>query len=573
MFQLLTNIAYADYILVTPYGRDKPAGPYQGIKDQNPNTQQESNLTNQQDKFNKDKDGTRVDLWPCRAAPPMAKPHVFKRGQVIPVETQSNNMHGGYIEYNIFRGTQVHQALAPSKSGAGFARTGTTITIPSDFPTCGTADKCFLQFYFYSKEPRNYVTCSDFVLEGDVPGAVADINLDGTPKDAPNKNDNDFYKKQTLNGNATAIQVSTQAVKANMMPIIPYSDVKIYTDISTNYEGYAGQSRDPPASALQMWNLTIPGEVGEDAVKNKIMTEKEAGLRKDFRNTIVDLTKAAESVVKCYQNKEKKTLADAIPEKGIMMENKGPQDDNGYFPAAKKSAYAGNIAYKPTPGETYKSPQQLQILSDPDKREDTTTYIDLVGQCINALQASVMKLEQTDVIAQMGKDNNPAKGDKEAEKQNIIGVCAKEMADAGFDCPGDGNGNKKPIIMPNPTAPQNGAPAAKAPSPDVKPSVSPKPAVSPASSIKSPVPPPSYKSPGVAMGTAPGAIPSIVPPTDTPPLSPVANTPPPSDIIPPTTTSPDAVSPPSASETLNIYTGSSSSLNVALRGMIVMFFY
>ena len=415
MFHLLTNVAFADYILVKPYGRDKPAGPYQGIKDQNPNTQQESNLTNQQDQFNKDKDGTRVDLWPCRASPPMAKPHVFKRGQVIPVETQSNNMHAGYIEYNIFRGAQVHQALAPSKSGAGFARAGTTITIPQNFPSCGIADKCFLQFYFFSAEPRNYVTCSDFVLEGDVVGAVAETGFS-----APG-----LKKRQAANA---TIATSPTTINANMKPVKPYSDANIYTTTSVNYEAYAGQSDRPPASALQMWNLTVPGEVGQDAVKMGIMTKEEADLRTDFRKTIVELTKAAESVVKKYQKTESKAMAATLPGRNIMMENKGKADGNGYFPAAKPSAYTANLSYKPTPGETYSSPQALTILSDPSKREDTTTYIHVVGKCMDALQASVNKLEATDVLSKLASGGKGTKGGNvEAEKAAIIAACERDM--------------------------------------------------------------------------------------------------------------------------------------------------
>ena len=415
MLHLLSNLAIADYILVKPYGRDKPAGPYEKIAKQKANQQQESNLTNQQDEFRKDKDGTRVDLWPCRGAPPMAKPHVFKRGQVIPVETQSNNMHAGYIEYNIFRGTQVHQALAPSKSGAGFARAGTTITIPQDFPACGVADKCFLQFYFFSAEPRNYVTCSDFVLEGDVPGAVAETDFS-----APG-----LKKRQAAN---TTVATNPTTVKTALKPIKPYSDAKIYSTTSVNYEGYAGQSDQPPASAMQMWNLTIPGEVGQDAVKLGLMTKEEAGLRKDFRKTIVTLTKAAESVVKKYQKTESKALAATVPGKNIMMENKGKADENGYYPAAKPSAYTAKLSYKPTPGETYTSPQALTILSDPSKREDTTTYIHVVGKCMDALQASVSKLEKTNVLAKLGEGGKGTKGgDIEAEKAAIVAACEKDM--------------------------------------------------------------------------------------------------------------------------------------------------
>src|SRR5690348_4201372 len=97
---LFTTIAFADYILLLQdfkgdsgrinkredgkpatgeyTQRPNPAGPYEGIKNQDKNQQQEANLTNQQDTYNKDKDGKRVPLWPCRAAPVMDNPNVFQ---------------------------------------------------------------------------------------------------------------------------------------------------------------------------------------------------------------------------------------------------------------------------------------------------------------------------------------------------------------------------------------------------------------------------------------------------------------------------------------------------------------
>ena len=54
MLHLLSHLALADYTMIRPYGRNKPAGPYKKIAEQNPTRQQESNLTNQQDKFDEE---------------------------------------------------------------------------------------------------------------------------------------------------------------------------------------------------------------------------------------------------------------------------------------------------------------------------------------------------------------------------------------------------------------------------------------------------------------------------------------------------------------------------------------
>ncbi len=479
------TIVLADYVMTTPCARQEPNGPYEKIAKQKANKQQESNLTNQQDE--KSDNEKRVALWPCRGAPKLDKPHVFKRGQQVPVETQSNNMHAGYIEVNLFRGDQVHQALAPTKSGSGFSRAGTTVTIPSDFPACTAKDNCFLQFYFHSKEPRNYVTCADFVLEDDVAEKATGLN---DCADDPKK------RVQTMTS-TLKVKLDPKAPKTVMKPIKVGDDGKFYDEVSTNYEAYMGQSDTPPTSATMMWDLTLPGEIGKEAVKMNLMTEQEAKLRKDFRKVIVSLTQVAEGYVRTYQAAEASKLK-AMTTKDQMMEDKGRQHDNGANIPAKIGAYNASLFYKPTTGDDYKSPVQMQILSDPGKREDKTTYIDLVGPCLKSVYDAVMRLEKTNVDARIA-DKKAKNGDADAEKEKIKAICKQQMGTESSDDQKNNDKNNAPVQKTNPDdeeqyemeAPQEpalSAPVAPAPIGEVPGSdYSPKPATPKPATPKAPM--------------------------------------------------------------------------------------
>ena len=415
MFVVLYTMIQADYIMVKPASRPNPDGPYEGIKNQKKNQQQESNLTNQQDEFNAGVDkGGRVALWPCRAAPKMATPNVFTRGQSVPVEYQSNNQHAGYMEFNIFtnNGMYVKPVWGPQKAGAGFQRGGTTITIPKDLPSCGPADGCFIQLYFYSKEPRNYVTCSDFTIAGDTgsptTAGVATATETGLT----------LTKRQETIANGTA--------PPGMQVVKPYDDAKFYETTSVNYEMPAFQSDNVPTSALTMWNLTAPGEVGSKSTLSKAQQEANKALRK----TIVKLTQQGESHFRCYQQDKERPVF-AAQAKGVkMMENKGKEDTFGYFPPAIASAYTANLTIKPTPGDLFKpaaNQSTMQVLSDPQGREDTTTYIDLPDGCIDAVYAGVKSM-----IGVPATNENI-----DAARGKIRTTCQQQLAGYGYDCPGD----------------------------------------------------------------------------------------------------------------------------------------
>eukprot|EP00835_Amoeboradix_gromovi_P005803 NODE_587_length_6372_cov_0.270524.p2 type:complete len:498 gc:universal NODE_587_length_6372_cov_0.270524:4294-2801(-) len=456
MLLLFLTLIYSDYIMATPCGRKNPNGPYKALKDnvQKKNKQQENNLTNQQQRFDYENgtDGPNpVPLWPCRAAPNMTNPHVWKRGQVVTVETQGNNLHAAYMELNLFRGNEVHQALTPTKTGAGFSRSGTNITIPHDFPKCGKSDGCFLQFHLYTREPRNYVTCSDFILEGDVEAVTAEVNSDCPDESKLYKTDRLYYKKQTKGQNATEVIVSPTQVKTNLMPVIPYNDAKVYTDVSMNFEPYGGQSRSYPPSALKMWKLTLPGEVGQLSVKNGIIKNKEREIRKQFRKVIKELRDTAEIPIRCYQKYE----ADQITKKiraafgdpvTIMMEQKGKENNIGYYPAARNIAYLPQIYFKPTPGDDFKPQRNMQLLSSPNLRQSEKTYIDIVGPCIDQLYSSVVTLEKTNVDARLKNPYAPL-GDVEAEKAKVLKACSNQIKSS---CPQCANSHEKTSTAENP---------------------------------------------------------------------------------------------------------------------------
>ena len=424
MFVFLYQLIKADTIMILPGGEmyPKPNGPYKGIADQDPNQQQESNLTNQQDEFNANDDkGGRVPLWPCRAGPGMETPNVYQRNQTVQVQWQSNNMHASIVEINVFtnNGQMTRTLYGPAKTMSGFARGGFPVTIPSDLPPCAAGCPCFLQYYVYSMEPRNYVTCSDFIIQGDV------CNSTPTPTGAaqtpnPAAQANPLVKRQLTPTLQSPPVAGTQVVEApGMKPVTPYDDAAFYESTSTNYEAYAGQV-DPNEgnplllNAIKMWNITAPGEAG-----SKASGEEKAAADKN-RKMIVTLTKQAESVVNCADKEEAKQMKAQIGDVK-KSQDKGDKDENGYYPAAAAEAYDGGIAVgKPLDG----APANM-ILSDPSGRQYTTTYTYLDGKCIDALDAAV----KTMVAGQ---------SDIETQKQAVNAVCQQEVqAQRGIFCPGD----------------------------------------------------------------------------------------------------------------------------------------
>ena len=335
---LLLIMIFGDSIMTTPEGRDPPNGPYKGIANQNKNQQQESNIVNQQKE--KGPDEERVDLLPCRAAPEMKTPHIWERGQKIEFQNQWNNPHASFCELNLVRKdgneTKVFQVVKPFECGGGFQRQGLDFYIPENFPKCEQS-QCFLQYYAFSLEPRDYVTCADFIINGD-PSSTLD-----------------------------------------MQPFKVYNDGKDFDEVSNDYNPYRGQAADIPYVIKAIWDLLGAGEFGDKAVELEILTQEKKNFKQQLKGISKGIQNSLEGSLRpsIEQNRE---VLDSESLAYQMGEKAGKQTTKGYFPPVNGDAYGAGLTYNHMNAISEK--QEAYILSKPLERELQTTYIPLPDKCL-----------------------------------------------------------------------------------------------------------------------------------------------------------------------------------------------
>ncbi|KAJ3088756.1 hypothetical protein HK102_008029 [Quaeritorhiza haematococci] len=159
----------ADVSVYSPPIRELEAF-YRRQFDQKYETMRQSNIVNQQDRRNRNEQPK--DMLPCRSSIPMAAPVRTQRGDTVQYLLRFNNPHDGQCEINLFKNNQTMPVQTPINCGGGFRRETFNVTIPANAPDCGPNDGCFLQFYFYSVEPRDYAACTDIVIEGAAPAGL-----------------------------------------------------------------------------------------------------------------------------------------------------------------------------------------------------------------------------------------------------------------------------------------------------------------------------------------------------------------------------------------------------------------
>ncbi|KAJ3060816.1 hypothetical protein HK102_009350, partial [Quaeritorhiza haematococci] len=142
---------------------------YENQFNQRYETMRQSNIVNQQDRRGRNE--AVKDMLPCRSSVAMQTPVRLARGETLQYVLRFNNPHDGQCEINLWKGNETMPVAAPRDCGGGFRRETFNVTIPPNAPACNPGE-CFLQFYFYSVEPRDYAACTDIVLEGAAPGGL-----------------------------------------------------------------------------------------------------------------------------------------------------------------------------------------------------------------------------------------------------------------------------------------------------------------------------------------------------------------------------------------------------------------
>eukprot|EP00834_Sanchytrium_tribonematis_P008811 NODE_1201_length_1809_cov_0.884211.p1 type:complete len:426 gc:universal NODE_1201_length_1809_cov_0.884211:1378-101(-) len=370
--------AYGDTQMTTPNGRAAPMGPYLGIKNQVPNQQQEANIVNQQK--TKQPGETRVDLLPCRLSPKMPSPIIWKRGDEIEFQNQWNNPHASFCELNMVKPqgnqTKVFQVLPLTPCGSGFTRQGLKFKIPENFPKC--EDGCFLQYYAYSLEPRDYATCVDFVIKDDPPSgstlSLADFKF--------------------------------------------YSDKDDFEKVSNDYNPYRGQSPSVPFIIQAIWNLTEMGEVGDRAVELGILSDSEASGKKALKGIIKGMIQSIENSLRPSLIQDKDRLS--INANGVDMGSKtSTVNIDGYNSPISQDAYGPNLQYDHI-NSLNGNGGSFSILSKPSEREFQTTYIPIPDVCMKFAIEAAEQLKTSSVGS-----NLSLVGDRCAEELNLTDLNRK----------------------------------------------------------------------------------------------------------------------------------------------------
>ena len=142
------------------------------------------------------------DMLPRRSNTKMATPKAYPRGSVVDYTMRFARPHDGQCEVNLWKGGQVLRLQTPVPCGGGLQRQGYSFTLPPNTPTCTAADNCFLQFYYYSAESRDYASCTDIVISGTGPAAETGLVSgkmfnDGVDYALSNDQSNQYRGQQT----------------------------------------------------------------------------------------------------------------------------------------------------------------------------------------------------------------------------------------------------------------------------------------------------------------------------------------------------------------------------------------
>lgn len=276
-----------------------------------------SNIDNEANQRNTQTEAA-VDMLPCRNNQP-GQMHKYEVGSTVTLPLQWNNPLASNCEVNVFINNykEVVPFMRPSPCGGGYAQNDISFVIPPNFPGCRSeADKCVMQIYAHSVEPRTYAMCIDFSLTGGA--AIPPANAPANPPSVsapPAYNPNGSAPVtpvpattvgQVPEGYAVLGRVYKRAgaqgkLVANPVPqsAIHYSDSYDTAHVDSTRSGYRGQQLqylDPEVKAAIDLYSYIPnggllptGEFDKaaiDSIKGQVanaITQKENAARSDNR--------------------------------------------------------------------------------------------------------------------------------------------------------------------------------------------------------------------------------------------------------------------------------------------------
>lgn len=304
-----------------------------------------------------------TDMLPCRQSEGRPKQAMkLQAGQTFDIPLQFNNPHDGDAEINIWRNIGSQNAtvatVARFKSGGGYSQNRPSVTLPNDLPACTPEDKCVMQYYWQTVEPRSYAICTD---------------LEIAPAAAPKKREDGAEEK-------------TETKTVFKEPIY-YADSFDTAHIDSTHSGYRGQDpnglSDSVKARLELQKYTGNGGLLKDAEPRQALAA-----RANARNQVKQAVKNAEKQAAAQNKAAQKNL---VKQQAAANKLKKRADNNG-----KGGNRGGNNA---APLPVYEGDTYSVVLNPNAKRQFTNTYVTNVdyAQIQNNL---VPKFEKNGIAAQ-----------------------------------------------------------------------------------------------------------------------------------------------------------------------------
>ena len=262
------NAVSADVRVVLPAVRETQVYYIDQLKTQNMDNMVRSNIVNQ----HKKRSGTEVvkTMLPCRSVNPMAEPVVYTRGSSVQYLMRFNNPHDGQCEINLWKNGQTMPLMTPKPCGGGAERAQFNFTMPANAPACAKGDGCFMQFYFFSAEPRDYAQCTDIIIAGN--------GIAGAQTPAP------ILPKSTTA--ATNTTRKTRRAATGMVPGKMFRDGDDYKNANDDYNQYRGQQGATTQYAARFRLEEAVGKGKDQVIKDKALDGRRAALATKIKELI-----------------------------------------------------------------------------------------------------------------------------------------------------------------------------------------------------------------------------------------------------------------------------------------------
>lgn len=358
----------ADVRVSIPAVRDNQVYYIDQLKTQDMDNMVRSNIVNQ----HKKRTGTEafMTMLPCRSDIAMTTPVVYNKLSTVQYNLRFNNPHDGQCEINLWKNGMVMPLMKPKVCGGGVQRSQFNFTLPANTPTCGPNEGCFMQFYFYSVEPRDYSQCTDIVFAEDggveataisapitVSDTTAALNLGST---APALKTTSASLASGRSAKMAQLRLKRRATDGMTVGKM-FQDGQDSKNANNEYNQYRGQQTTTPQHAARFELEKCVGKGNQQKINDGQLDNKRNQLAQKIKTLITDAEKPRNAELAAQDDTLKKE-AEAAKENAIKTFKQGVRGSTSvHYPQSEPLSGARDY------GTT--------IDGTDNKRQNTNTYI------------------------------------------------------------------------------------------------------------------------------------------------------------------------------------------------------